>query len=572
VLIRVHSWFFRALIRLRKIAHAPIIKPLIFVSTSAQSHHFVRMFLSRVSGLIAALFCAGFCALGHAVGAEKPNILFAVADDWSYGHAGAFGCRWVKTPGFDRVARQGILFTHAYTPNAKCAPSRASILTGRNSWQLNAGCNHYCFFSPEFKTFPEALGEHGYFVGMTAKGWAPGVATNADGQTRQMAGRPFDRHTSPPPTKAISNNDYAANFADFLDSAPRDKPWCFWYGSHEPHRPYEYGSGVAKGGKQLSDVDRVPGFWPDTEAVRNDMLDYAFEVEHFDRHLVRMLDLLEKTGALSNTFVLVTSDNGMPFPRDKGQAYQDSNHLPLAIMWQRDIRKPGRIVDDYVSFADFAPTIVQLAGLKRTQTGMAPFAGRSLTDIFFSSNSGHVNSARDHVLLGKERHDIGRPHDWGYPIRGIVKNDFLYLRNFEPTRWPACNPETGYLNCDGSPTKTKILNDHRTNSSDRNWELCFGQRPEVELYDLKKDPDCLTNLAGRAETRPLQSRLQRQLFDELKAQDDPRMFGKGQLFEQFPYSDPRFRDFYDRYMRGEILVPGWANPSDFEKSPSNRAD
>ena len=77
-----------------------------------------------------------------------------------------------------------------------------------------------------------------------------------------------------------------------------------------------------------------------------------------------------------------------------------------------------------------------------------------------------MQPARDHVLIGQERHDIGRPHDWGYPIRGIVKNDLLYLHNFEPTRWPACNPETGYLNCDGSPTKTHILaSPHRTASS-----------------------------------------------------------------------------------------------------------
>jgi N-sulfoglucosamine sulfohydrolase len=530
------------------------------------------IFKSALRGALARallVMVAGICVREvRPVGAaERPNILFAVADDWSYGHAGAYSCRWVKTPGFDRVASEGILFTHAYTPNAKCAPSRACILTGRNSWQLKAGCNHYCFFPPEFKTFAEALGEHGYFIGMTAKGWAPGIATNGSGAIRQMAGQPFDERKASPPTKAISNNDYAANFADFLKATPQDKPWCFWYGSHEPHRRYEYGSGVAKGGKKLSDIDRVPGFWPDCEVVRNDMLDYAYEVEHFDRHLVRMLELLEKTGAVSNTIVVVTSDNGMPFPRDKGQAYQDSNHLPLAIRWPRGIKKPGRVVDDYVSFIDFAPTFIQVAGLKPAQTGMASFSGRSLTDIFGSTKSGRINSARDHVLIGKERHDVGRPQDWGYPIRGIVKNELLYLQNFEPSRWPACNPETGYLNYDGSPTKTKILNDHRKHREDRNWDLSFGKRPQVELYNLKQDPDCLTNLAGHVEQKKVQSKLKRQLFAELKAQDDPRMFGNGQIFEQYPYSDPQYRDFYERFMRGEKLVPNWANASDFEKEP-----
>ena len=245
---------------------------------------------------------------------QRPNILFAIADDWGYGHASAYGSNWVKTPGFDRVARAGLLFTHAYTPNAKCAPSRAVILTGRNSWQLEEAANHIPFFPAKFKTWAEALGEKGYFVGMTAKGWGPGVANDSSGKERQMTGQPFNNRKLKPPTSGIASNDYTANFEDFLNAAPKDKPWSFWYGGLEPHRGYEYGSGVTQGGKRLGDVDRVPGFWPDNEIVRNDMLDYAFEVEHFDRHLARMLALLEQRGQLDNTLVIVTSDHGCPFP------------------------------------------------------------------------------------------------------------------------------------------------------------------------------------------------------------------------------------------------------------------
>src|SRR6187549_2483218 len=83
-------------------------------------------------------------------GAARPNILFAIADDWGP-HASAYGTRWVSTPAFDRVAKEGLLFTRAYTPNAKCAPSRACLLTGRNPWQLESACNHICFFPPKFK-------------------------------------------------------------------------------------------------------------------------------------------------------------------------------------------------------------------------------------------------------------------------------------------------------------------------------------------------------------------------------------------------------------------------------------
>jgi N-sulfoglucosamine sulfohydrolase len=500
---------------------------------------------------------------------SRPNILFAIADDWGV-HGGAYGTKWVKTPALDRVAREGLLFNHAYTPNAKCAPSRASILTGRNSWQLKAAANHICYFPPEFKGWGEALAEHGWFVGHTQKGWAPGVATNAAGLPRQMAGRAFNSRKAKPPTTGISNNDYAANFEDFLDAAPANLPWCFWYGAVEPHRGYEFGSGVAKGGKKLTDIDRVPGYWPDNETVRNDMLDYAFEVEHFDWHLGRMLAALEKRRLLENTLVIVTSDHGMPFPRVKGNAYDFANHVPFAAMWKRGIARPGRVVDDFISFIDLAPTFIELAGLNWSETGMAESPGRSLTDIFRSDKSGAVTPARDHVLIGKERTDIGRPHDWGYPIRGIVRGGWIYLRNFEPTRWPAGNPETGYLDCDGGATKTFILDAHRKNPADPNWEFCFGLRTAEELYDLRSDPDCLRNLALSAETASTRAALTNALFAELKQQGDPRMFGRGEVFDQYLHASPGHVGFYERFMGGEKLKAGWVSETDFEKLPSNR--
>lgn len=517
--------------------------------------------MRHIPALLAwAITAIGACAAPQ----QRPNILFALADDWSHPHAGAYGCPWVKTPSFDRIAKEGILFANAYTPNAKCAPSRACILTGRNPWQLKAACNHVPFFPPEFKTYAEALQEDGYSVGMTCKGYSPGIANDARGKPRQMAGRPFNQRTAPPPTAGISKSDYAANFADFLDAAPADRPWCFWYGGVEPHREYEYGSGAAKGGKRTADIDRVPAYWPGNDVVRNDMLDYAFEVEHFDSHLGRMLAELEKRGQLANTLVMVTADNGMPFPRAKGNEYEVSNHMPLAAMWKAGIRAPGRTVTDYVSFIDFAPTFIGVAGVAWDQTGMAPAAGRSLMDIFASDKANRVNPARDHVLLGQERHDVGRPHDWGYPIRSIIRDGWLYMCNFEPARWPACNPETGYLNTDGGATKTDILNARRQNPSDRHWALCFGLREAEELYDIASDPDCLSNLVAQGAHHERKERLRQQLFDELKAQQDPRMFGNGGVFEAEPYANEGQRNFYERFIRGEKVRANWVNETDFE--------
>lgn len=524
----------------------------------------LRYCLLLVLGLAAV---AGWPRSQTAEAADRPNILFCIADDASYPHMGAYGCDWVTTPGFDRVAREGILFTNAYTPNAKCAPSRSCIVTGRNSWQLEEAGNHVCYFPKKFKTYPEALAEHGYFVGSTGKGVAPVVAGEIDGRPRHLAGTPFNKRRSEPPTPQISRIDYAANFVDFLDAAPGDGPWCFWYGAFEPHRAYEYRSGAEKGGKSIDEIDRVPEYWPDNEVVRNDMLDYAFEIEHFDRHLVRMLDELSRRGLLENTLVIVTADNGMPFPRAKGQAYHASNHLPLAVMWKRGIKNPGRVVDDFVSFIDLAPTFVELAGVEWEATGMQPAAGRSLTEIFASEKSGQVVADRNFVLIGKERHDVGRPHDWGYPIRGIVQDSMLYARNFEPDRWPAGNPETGYLNCDGSPTKTEVLQARLDPATVKYWQWCFGKRPAEELYDLQRDPDCVTNLADSPQHQAIKSELAGRLRRMLREQGDPRMFGRGHIFDEYPYANPGQRAFYERYMEGEDLRAGWVNPSDFEPEP-----
>jgi len=499
--------------------------------------------------------------------AIPPNILFAIADDASYPHMGAYGTDWIKTPAFDRVAEQGILFTNCYTPNAKCAPSRACILTGRNSWQLEEAANHVPFFPAKFKTYAEALAENGYHVGYTAKGWAPGVANDVQGNPRQLTGVPYNSIKTTPPARFISNNDYAANFEDFLSKKPEGKPFCFWYGSTEPHRAYEFRAGIEKGGKQLADVDKVFDFWPDNDTVRTDLLDYAFEIEYFDQHLQKMISILEKNGDLDNTLVIATADNGMPFPRIKGQEYELSNHLPLAIMWKNGIKNPGRTVDDFVNFIDFAPTYFELANLDPTNAGMHPIQGKSLTDIFFSEKSGSVTNYRDHVLIGKERHDIGRPHDWGYPVRGIVKDGYLFLVNYKSDRWPAGNPETGYLNCDGSPTKTVLLQ-RRVNPETFNyWYWSFGKRPPQELYDIKKDPECLHNLAELDEYRDVKNNLKIQMEAELTHQKDPRVLGTGDIFDNYTYAQENMRNFYKRYMSGEQIETGWVNKSDFEKEP-----
>ena len=312
-------------------------------------------------------------------------------------------------------------------------------------------------------------------------------------------------------------------------------------------------------------MDYIPSL-PDNDSVRNDFLDYSYEIEYFDAQLGKMLKTLDEKGLLENTVVIVTSDNGMPFPRIKGQEYELSNHLPLAIMWKGGIKKPGRIINDFVSFIDFVPTFLSLTNIKPQETTLSLLTGKSLLPVFYSDKEGIVNTKNDHVIFGKERHDVGRPDEWGYPIRGIVKGDFLYLKNFEPTRWPAGNPETGYLNCDGSPTKTAILNQNRLNPGhNQYWNWAFGKRPDEEFYNIKNDPECLHNLVRDENYSAKINDYRSQLFAELKQQGDPRMFGNGSVFEKYPPTEGK--DFYKHFMEGKKGKTGWVNSGDYETDP-----
>jgi N-sulfoglucosamine sulfohydrolase len=503
---------------------------------------------------------------------SKPNILFCIMDDASP-HMSAYGYKWCNTPAFDRLAKEGILFTNAYTPNAKCAPSRACVLTGRNSWQLEEAANHVNYFPNKFKTFPEALREKGYRTALTGKGWGPGDPGLIDGKERLLIGEQFNDIIAKPWANGMAKDDYAANFEKFLDGVKEGNPWFFWYGAKEPHRDYEYGSGQKVGNKKISDIESVPSFWPDNEVVRNDMLDYALEVEYADSHLGKMIETLEKKGLLENTIIVMTSDHGMPFPRVKAQEYEYSNHVPLAILWPKGIKNPGRTVTDMISFIDLAPTFLELAGIPLEESGMYSSPGNSLTDIFYSEKEGQVNPQRDIVLIGKERHDYSRPKNQGFPIRGIVSNDWLYLYNYDISLWPAGNPEIGYLDIDGSPTKTNILELFRSETDDRYWKLSMGKREsKEEFFNVTTDPECMINLAMQTDYKEIKENMKARMEKMLKEQKDPRMFGNGDIFNSYGYSESKGWNYYERFMSGEFTIEntGWVNPDDRETSTRYR--
>ena len=429
---------------------------------------------------------------------QRPNILFAIADDWSYPHASIHGDKVIKTPVFDKVASEGVVFTGCYCAAPTCTASRAGILTGQVIHRLDQGANLYGTLLSRFQVYPDILEAAGYFVGQTGKAWAPGYIEGS-GRTRNPAGPAFK------------------DFNAFLEQSPKDKPFCFWFGSTNPHRPYELGSG-AKSGMKIEDVE-VPPFLPDTPEVRSDILDYYYEVQLFDQQVGELLAALEASGQAENTIVVVTSDNGMPFPRSKANIYDISVHMPLAIRWPAKV-KASRKVDGFVSHTDFAPTFLEAVGIK-PPTDMT---GKSLMGVLTKGKS----IDRDCIFMERERHANVRADNLGYPMRGVQTKDFYYIWNPFPDRWPAGDPRDftpkalGFGDIDGGPSKEQIILRRDRPRFAKYFHLACDKRPEEELYDLKKDPWQLENVADKPEYAKAKKDMRARLDKWMKETGDPR--------------------------------------------------
>lgn len=439
-----------------------------------------------------------------------PNILFCFADDWCWPDAGIYGDKVVRVPNFERVAKEGALFTRAYSAAPSCTPSRAAILTGRAVHSLEEGANLHGFLPKKFEVYPDILEKAGYVVGYEHKGWGPGNF-KAGGRDRNPAGPQFK------------------TFGEFLKTVPEGKPFCFWFGSFNPHRPYEKGAG-AKSGLSTEQV-KVPGYWPDVPDVRSDILDYYSEIETFDQELGEHLAQLEARGCAQNTLVVISGDNGRPFPRCKANCYEMGSHQPLAIRWPEKF-KGGKVIEDFVNLYDLTPTFLEAAGLKPTKE----MAGRSLLPLL----AGKKQKGRDMVFVERERHANVRKGDLSYPIRAVRTAEFSYIRNLRPDRWPAGDPQKwkavgDFGDCDASPTKEYILEHRDDKNGAQFFQWCFGKRPAEELYDLRHDPFELNNLAENPEYTATKERLRAALDKWMKQTGDPRATIDDDRFDKYEY-------------------------------------
>ncbi|MFI4913188.1 MAG: sulfatase [Sedimentisphaeraceae bacterium JB056] len=467
--------------------------------------------------------CSSALKLASANKNKRPNVLFCISDDQSWVHASAYGASdLAQTPVFDRLAEQGVLFTGCFSVAPSCSPARASLLTGRNIWQNEEAGVHLSLFPAKFPIFSEVLGANGYRVGTAGKVWGPG--------DYRLGGENVARTAKPGAGQRIEATPAA--FEQFIKEGNEEEPFFFWFGAKDPHRPYDRKERTQAWGDRTVTAEDVPPFLPDIPEIREDLADYAFEIERFDSQVGQLLDVLKKTGQAANTMVVVTGDNGMPFPRAKRECYEYGTHVPLVVSWPAQV-PAGRVVDDLVSFIDLGPTFLDAAGVKIPE----PMTGRSLLPVLKSDKSGLIDEAGEIVVTGRERHNMARPGNACYPVRAIRDHQYLYIRNLEPDRDPVgASPHYADIGYYYYPERlNRIVAGEET---DKALLAAFKKgtekRPAAELYDIKKDPGCLVNLAAEDDYQARCEQMWAMLKAILVKQGDPRMFGKGECFESVP--------------------------------------
>ena len=452
---------------------------------------------------------------------KRPNIVFIIADDASWKHFGAYGNTQIKTPNIDKLAEEGVVFENAFVSASSCSPSRAAILTGRNGFELEEGATLYGYLPAKFPTYPELLAKEGYRIGFTGKGWAPGFHV---GRSQNPAGEAFNFIKHSPyqdhfDQVQISEVNYAANFASFLQTTNPDDPFCFWVGTFEPHRGYTKGLAEATG-TNCSAI-KVPGFMPDAPEVRADICEYYAEIEHIDRQVGAVMAALEEKDQLDNTLILFASDNGMPFPRAKATLYDYGTRMPLIAWWGKNI-KGGRRVSDLISYTDIAPTLLQ-AAYRYPPRNMS---GRSFLDILQSDQDGIINQSRDKVFMYRERHVLyAGSQGHTTPARAIRTHDYLLIWNIDKGQ--------AQRDVDGGPTKS-YMEAHKAELASL-YNLSFGKRPEFELYHLPSDPFQLNNLAKAPKHKATFNDLKTELMDYLQERKDPRVVKGGYDYRYTPY-------------------------------------
>jgi arylsulfatase A-like enzyme len=533
--------------------------------------------MRKIAQLVGLFCCAVLNAISCPVQAdERPNILFAFADDWGR-HASAYAAvdgpgtenDAIQTPNFDTLAKSGVLFNNAFVNAPSCTPCRSSLLSGQHFWRTNTGAIlQGAVWDESIPSWPLLLHDAGYHVGYTYKVWSPGTPRDAPigGAPNAYAnqGRSWNGF-SQSATKMVANGkkldeakqsllkQVRGNFQDMLAAKKEGQPFAYWFGPTNVHRKWTKGSG-----KDLWGIDpdslkgKLPPFLPDVPEVRQDFADYLGEAKAFDEALGVLVEELKKTGEFENTLIVISGDHGPAgFPHGKCNLYDFGTRVSLAISGPGV--NGGRVVDDFVSLPDLAATFLESGKVEKPGV----MTSKSIWPTLKSHQSGLADPTRTHVFIGRERHVAeARADQLPYPQRAIRTKDHLFVINFMPDRFPlgdhyqlnggdeptvealTQNTFVTLPDEDAGPTKAWIVSNRQDEKVKPFFEHAYGKRPREELFDLNSDPHQMKNLAGEPDYQGVVTQLREQLMQELLATKDPRLVDEGKFFETPPMAGP----------------------------------
>ena len=454
-----------------------------------------RDFLQVAGGVLTGAALSGPSV---AAPAKRPNIVWISCEDISP-HLGCYGDAEARTPNLDRLASAGGRYTNAFSVSGVCAPSRSGIITGMYPGSLGT-CHMRCGNPPpaHVKCFPEYLRNAGYYC------------TN----------RRKTDYNFPVPAAAW---DECGNKAHYRNRPNKDQPFFAVFNftlTHEsktgeirPMSP-EHKRVLLPDKRHSPAAADLPPYYPDTEIIRKHWAYYYDLVTLMDWEAGRILDGLKQDGLADDTIVFFFSDHGVGFPRAKRWLYDSGMHVPLIVRWPGNI-EPGSVTDRLVSFADFAPTVLSLAGVpvpEHMQGGA--FLGDAATP------------ARDYVYAGRdrmdERYDI---------IRAVRDKRFKYIRNYEPGR-----PYAQFLEyCEGWAVMRDMRRVQAAGELKGPETLFFREtKPLEELYDVAADPHEIGNLAESPEHQAVLARMRKAIDDWMRDIKDLGLVPEMELDDWLP--------------------------------------
>ena len=426
-------------------------------------------------------------------GATKPNIVVFLCDDLGFLDSTPYGATDVRTPNMQRLADEGLAFNCAFIASPACAPSRAAMLCGLMPARNGAEANH-AYARPEIKGWPQYLRELGYDTAAFGK-----VAHLAD--VKRWNFSHFDQR-------------FDLNLVrEYVSSRKGDKPLCLFVGTHDPHVPWD------RNREYDAKNIKLPWNFVDTPETRGFRADYYTEITRADADMGALYDFVrQKLGA--NTLFMFSSDHGAQWPFGKWNLYDTSIRTPLFAAWA-GVVKPGTRTDAMVSWVDFAPTLIELAG------GTPPpgLDGKSFAGVLLGRTTKH----RDEIFTthsGDGKMNV-------YPIRSVRTEQFKYIRNLFPQYEHTTHIDRA-KNADGLKYWSTWVAAGKTDAVAAAIVKRYHERPAEELYDIVKDPGEKDNLAEKPEYTATIQMLRGKVDAWMKEQGD-----QGKMFNQpYPLGTP----------------------------------